>query len=146
MGVSKGEGGGRWSPPNGWRSLVLGERGPCRIWRSGGFPNFPGKSSPSSPSFPLTTLFSPLNPFLQSFHPSNTFLQLSSSGLYQPLLPPLPSFSSSDPLFTPQILLKPYRTLSEHLRSPSIGSPKRPFLGLFRVFSQTPQKGQKPPF
>jgi len=97
MGVSKGEGGGRWSPPNGWRSLVLGEGDPCRIWRSGGFPNFPGKSSPSSLSQPFFTLFLPLDLFLQFFHPSNASLQLSSSSLYQPLLPSPPSFFPSNP-------------------------------------------------
>jgi len=146
MGVSKGEGGGRWSPPNGWRSLVLGEGGPCRIWRSGGFPNFPGKSSPSSPSSFLSPLFLLLDPFLQFLHPSNASLQLSSSGLRPPLLPSYPPFSSPNPFLPPQ---GPYQTPSEHLRNPSIGSPKgpkRPFLGPFRGTPKTPKKGLKTPF
>ena len=131
MGVSKVGGGGKGSPPNGWRSLVLGEGGPCRIWRSGGFPNFPGKSSPSSP-FPSPTIFLLFDPFLYFFLPSNAFLQLSSSSLYQPLLPSYPPFSPPNPSLPSQ---GPYQTSSEHLRNPSIGSPKRSFLGLFRAFS-----------
>jgi len=134
MGVSKGEGGGRWSPPNGWRSLVLGEGGPCRIWRSGGFPNFPGKSSPSSPSSPL---FLPINPFLQFFHSSNTSLQLSKSGLYQPFLPLHPLFLLQTPSYLLRPLLDPFRTPSESLHR----VPKRPFLGLFRGFHPTLKKG-----
>ena len=95
MGVSKGEGGGRWSPPNGWQSLVLGEGGPCRIWRSGGFPNFPGKSSPSSPSPPSSTPFSPstlsFNSFIPQTPPSNSLEQAFISLFYPPnslFLPP----------------------------------------------------------
>ena len=134
MGVSKGEGGGRWSPPNGWRSLVLGERGPCRIWRSGGFPNFPGKSSPSSPSPTLSTPFSPLDPFLQFFLPSNASLQLSRESLYQPFLPLLPLPFLFFSFFVLPTLLRPpsdlFRTPSESLHR----VPKRPKKILFRAF------------
>ena len=137
MGVSKGEGGGRWSPPNGWRSLVLGEGDPCRIWRSGGFPNFPGKSSPSSPSFLLLPLFLPFDPSSNSFTPQNPpFTSLDRA--VSPFLPSLPSFSSSDSfLFPVSPFLSPYRTLTEHLRNPSIGPPKgpeRPKKALLRAF------------
>jgi len=140
MGVSKGEGGGRWSPPNGWRSLVLGEGGPCWIWRSGGFPKFSRKIFPLKPFFPLPQPFFLLfDPFLQFFHPLNASPQLSRAGLHQPFLPSQLSFSSSD-------LLKPYRTSSEYLRNPSIGSPKRPKNSLFRGTPKTPKKGLKTPF
>ena len=138
MGVSKGEGGGRWSPPNGWWSLVLGEGGPCRIWRSGGFPKLSRKIFPLKPFPPLSHPFSPPRPFPSILPPSNTSLQLSSLSLHQLLLPFYPPFFPSNLFLPPQ---GPYRTLSEHLRNPSIGSskgPKQPFLGLFRP---TPKRG-----
>jgi len=116
MGVSKVGGGWKGSPPNGWRSLVLGERGPCRIWRSGGFPNFPGKSSPSSPSSSLFTTFSPLDYLLQFLHPSKPSLHLSRSGFV--------ALSTLQTLFfLLRILpfpLQPFlRPLSDPLRTPS---------------------------
>ena len=134
MGVSKGEEGGRWSPPNGWRSLVLGERGPCRIWRSGGFPNFPGKSSPSSPFFLLFTPFSPPRPLFQFLHPSKPSLHLSRSGCIAfSTLPTIFFFFRFLP-FPPQPFLKP---LSDPHRTPSES--------LYRV-SKRPQKAQNNPF
>jgi len=131
MGVSKGEGGGRWSPPNGWRSLVLGEGGPCWIWRSGGFPNFPGKSSPSSPSLPLSTPFSPpstlsSNSSSPQTPPSNSLDQASISPFYL-----FPSF------FLICLLPTSPRSLSDLLRTPPESLhrvPKRPKTALFRPF------------
>jgi len=121
MGVSKGEGGGRWSPPNGWRSLVLGEGGPCRIWRSGGFPNFPGKSSPSSPSPPFSTLFLPLELLLQFLHHSKPSLQCSRSGLFALSTLPTCLFFPS----TLSTLLQPFlRPLSDPLWNPSESLPR----------------------
>jgi len=147
MGVSKGEEGGRWSPPNGWRSLVLGEGGPCRIWRSGGFPKFPGKSSPSSPSsHPFPPLLLPLDPLLNSPSPQTSPSNSLVRAFISPHYPFLPYFLSLT-LFLPH--QGPCRTSSEHLRNPSIGSPKglkQPFLGLFRGTPETPKKGLKTPF
>ena len=80
-----------------------------------------------SPFYPLLPLFLPLGSFLQFLHPSKPSLQLSSSSLYQPLLP-LPSFFSSKPLPT---LSSP---LSDLLRTPPES--------LHRV----PQKAQNSPF
>jgi len=110
------------------------------VW---GFPEtFPENLPPQAHLSP----FSPPHPFLQFFLPSNASLQLSSSGLYQSSLPSYTPFSPPNPFLPPQ---GPYRTLSEHLRNPSIGSPKspkRPFLGLFRGFPPKPLKGPKYPF
>ena len=144
MGVSKVGGGGKGSPPNGWRSLVLGEGGPCRIWRSGGFPNFPGKSSPSSPSHPFPPFFSPStlssNSFAPQTPPSNSLEQALSafSTLSSLLFLFLPLPTSLRPLSDP------FRTPPESLhRVPK--RPKQPFLGLFRGIPKTPQKGAKNP-
>jgi len=98
------------------------------VW---GFPEFSRKI------FPLKPFFPPPNPFFSPRSPppipppSKPSLQLSSSGLYQPSLPSYPPFSPPNPFLPPQ---GPYRTLSEHLRNPSIGSPKRPKITLFRPF------------
>jgi len=126
-------GGGLWF----WAKKVLVGSGGLGVSR-----NFPGKSSPSSPYFPSFPLFLPLTPFLQFFLPSNASLQLSSSGLHQPLLPFLLPFLSFD-LFLPT--QGRYWPLSEHPRNPSIG-PKRLFLGLFKGFPPKPLKGPKTPF
>ena len=128
-------GGGLWF----WAKGVLVESGGLGVSR-----NFPGKSSPSSPSQPFSPLFLPLDHYLQFFLPSNAFLQHSRSGLYQPLLPPLPSFPPPILSFSLQPLLSPLSDPLRTLRNPSIGSPKvpkRPFLGLFRGFHPTLQKG-----
>ena len=149
MGVSKGEGGGRWSPPNGWRSLVLGEGGPCRIWRSGGFPKFPGKSSLSSPYHPFPPLFLPSALAFNSSAPQTPPSNSLEKACISPFYPSLPSFSSFSPFLPLRSFLGPYRPSSEHLRNPSIGSPKdpkQPFLGLFRGIPKTPKKGLKTPF
>ena len=145
-GRKQGGGRGRWSPPKGCKICSLFAKEV--LVGSGGLGvsrNFPGKSSPSSPSQPFTTLFSPLDPCLQFFHPSNTSLQLFRAGLYQPFLPLYPFF----PPPTLPFSLGPYRTPSEHLRNPSLGSPpkgpKRPFLGIFRGFPPNPPKGAKNP-
>jgi len=134
MGVSKGEEGGRWSPPNGWRSLVLGEGGPCRIWRSRGFPNFPGKSSPSSPYSPFPPLFLPLDSFLQFLHPSKPSLHLSRSGFFAPSTLPTLFFLLQPLSSSPQLPLRP---LSDPLRTPPESLHrflKRPKTALFRPF------------
>jgi len=137
MGVSKGEGGGRWSPPKGCKicSFLRGRSlSDLAVW---GFPEtFPENLPPQASLSPPQPLFLP-SPLSQFFLPSNTSLQRSSSGLYQPLLPSYPPFSPPNP-FLPQ---GPYRILSGHLRNPSIGSPKRPFLSLFRGFRLTLKKG-----
>ena len=127
-------------------TLILGERGPCRIWRSGGFPNFPGKSSPSSPSHPFLPLFLLLAPFLKFIHLSKPFHQLSRTGLIA--LSTLFFF-----LQTLSYLPQPFlRSLLDLLRTPSESlhrvpkGPKQPFLGLFRGTPKTPKKGLKTPF
>ena len=99
------------------------------VW---GFPEISRKIFPLKPLFhPFSTLFLPLDPFRQFFLPSNASLQLSRAGLHQPSLPSQTPFSPPNPFLSPQ---GPYRASSEHLRNPSIGSPKglqRPFLGPF---------------
>ena len=134
MGVSKGEGGpekGLNLAPRQWllAKEVLVASGGLGVSR-----NFPGKSSPSSPSPPFFTPFLLLNPFLQFPHPSKPSLQLSRLGLLPLSTPPTSFFLlqnlpySFQPLHRP--LLNPLRTPSESLHRIS----KRPFLGLFRVF------------
>ena len=102
------------------------------VW---GFPeNFPENLPPQAILSLSSPLFLLLNPFLQFLLPSNAFLQLFRTGqksLSYPQSPLFPSFLS----------LGPYRTPSEYLRNPSIGSPKRPFLGLFKVFPLPSKKG-----
>jgi len=117
-------GGGLWF----WAKEVLVGSGGLGVSR-----NFPGKSSPSSPFFTLPTPFSPLDPFLQFFHPLNASLQLSRAGLYQPFLPSHPSFSSFN-------LLRP---LSDLLRTPPESLHRvsqRPQKALFRGTPQNPPK------
>jgi len=127
MGVSKGEGGGRWSPPNGWRSLVLGEGGPCRIWRSGGFPKLSRKIFPLKPfpthSHPFPPFFSPStsssNSFTSQTPPFNSLAQAFNSPCYPSTLFFL--------LQTPPTLSRP---LSDLFRTPPESLyrvPKRPF-------------------
>ena len=120
------------------------------VW---GFPEFSRKIFPLKP-FP--TLPHPFHPFfshstlssnsLTSQNPSFNSLDRAHS----PFLSLLPPFYSSQSLLTPfSPFLSPYRTLTEHLRNPSIGSPKGPkqsFLGLFRGTPKTPKKGLKTPF
>jgi len=124
MGVSKGEGGGRWSPPNGWRSLVLGEGGPCRIWRSGGFPKLSRKIFPLKP---FSHLFSPFfTPSLPSSK-STTLQNPPSNSLdrvLSPFLPLYPFFLLSTPSYPPYFFL---RRLSDTLRTPP-ESLHKPFL------------------
>jgi len=99
-------GGGLWF----WAKEVLVGSGGLGVSR-----NFPGKSSPSSPSPYLSTLFSPLAPFLQFFHPKtpppNTLVQAFVSPCYlpYPLFPPL------NPSYLLNSLLDPLRTPSESL-------------------------------
>jgi len=132
------------------------EGGPCRIWRSGGFPKLSRKIFPLKPFFPFSPLFLPLYLRLQFLHPSKPSLQLSRSG-FSPFLSLLPPFSSLYPLPTHSTpFLDPYRTPSETLRNPSLEppkgpkkalkGPKRPFLGLFMGFPLKPPKGLKYPF
>ena len=132
-------GGGLWF----WAKEVLvgsGGLGVSRISR---------KIFPLKPFYPFSPLFLPstlsFNSLTPQNSPRNSLDQACSPFLllfpFFPPLQPLPfSFSSS---------LGPYRTSSEHLRNPSIGSPKgpkRPFLGLFRGFPPKPLKGLKTPF
>ena len=131
-------------------TLILGEGGPCRIWRSGGFPNFPGKSSPSSPSH---LLFFPAPLSSNSSTPQNPPYN-SLDQAFSPFLSPLPNFFSLRPFLKPSSLfLVLYRILSETLRNPSLGppkgpkGPKRPFLGLFRGFPpKNPKRAKIPLF
>jgi len=153
MGVSKVGGGGKGSPPNGWRSLVLGEGGPCRVWRSRGFPKLSRKIFPLKPFPPIVTPFSPPRPPPQFLHPSKPSLQLSRLGLLPLSTPPTSFFLlqnlpySFQPLHRP--LLNPLRTPSESLnRVPKRPqkAQKQPFLGLFRGTPKTPKKGLRTPF
>jgi len=123
MGVSKV--GGRVESR---QNVEFCEGGPCRIWRSGGFPKLSRKI------FPLKPLFPPFHPFFSS----STLSSNSSS----PQTPPSQLFRAGQKslpypqshLFLSFPSLGPYRTLSEHLRNPSLGSPKRPKTALFRPF------------
>ena len=73
---------------------VFCEGGPCRIWRSGGFPKLSRKIFPLKPFFPpFYPLFSPLDPFLQFIFSSNASLQLFRPGQKSLSYPPKPSFS-----------------------------------------------------
>ena len=110
-------GGGLWF----WAKEVLVGSGGLGVSR-----NFPGKSSPSSLSQPLFPLFLPSRPFLQFLHPSKPSLHLSRSGPFT-LLPLLSPFFSLQPsILSLSSFLGPYQTLSETLRNPSLGPPKRP--------------------
>jgi len=96
--------------------------------------NFPGKSSPSSPSFPFSPLFLPHDLLLQFLPPSKPSLQLSRSGLF-----PL---STSPTLFlllrTPLSPFQPFlRSLSDPLRTPLESLPKA---------SKKSQKAKNGPF
>jgi len=114
------------------------------VW---GFPEtFPENLPPQAFIYPFPPFFLAIDLLLQFLPPqtppSNSlekaFFTLSTSPTLH-FLPPNPFLPSQDP----------YRTLSECLRSPSIGSPKspkRPFLGLFRGFPTKPPKGPKTPF
>ena len=96
------------------------------VW---GFPEiFPENLPPQALLSSLLTPFLPLDYFLQFFHPQTPSFNSLTQAVISPCYLPYP-------LFPPLTLLSPYRTLSEHLRNPSIGSlkgPKMPFLGLFR--------------
>ena len=110
------------------------------VW---GFPEFSRKI------FPLKPFFPPRNPFFSPSTLSSNYSSLQtppSTSLDQAFISPGYPFL---PFLPPPTLLSPYRTSSEHLRNPSIGSPKgpkRPFLGLFRGIPKTPKKGLKTPF
>jgi len=128
MGVSKGEGGGRWSPPNGWRSLVFGRRRSLSDLAVWGFPEISRKIFPLKPFFPLPNPFFSLS--ILAFNPS-TPQTPPSIALAQAFISPC---YLSYPPFPPPTLIGPYWTPSEHLRNPSIGSPKGPKTALFRPF------------
>ena len=153
MGVSKGEGGGRWSPPNGWRSLGFGRRRSLSDLAVWGFPEtFPENLPPQAPFNPFPPFFLPLTPSSNSSTPQNPPSN-SLDQILSPSLPFLPPFYPSSPFPSPlSPFLTLYRTLSEHPRNPSIWSlkdpkrPKRPFLGLFGGFPPKPSKGPKYPF
>jgi len=68
---------------------------------------FPENLPPQALHHPFSPLFLPLAPFLQFFLPLNASLQLSSSGLYQPLLPSYPPFSPSLPSYPLKSLIGP---------------------------------------
>ena len=114
------------------------------VW---GFPEtFPENLPPQALPTPFHPFFSPStlspNSFTPKTPPSNSLAPTFISLCYPPTLLFSPnSFPSSQ---------VPYRTSSEHLRDPSIGSPqkapKRPFLGLFMGFPPKPLKGSKTPF
>jgi len=124
MGVSKGEEGGGDHPRKGVRFNPFCERGPCRVWRSGGFPKLSRKI------FPLKLLptlshpfFSPSATFFNSFSPQTP----PSNSLEQASINPIYHFSTFY-LFRPlPTSLGPYQTPSRLLRAPSIGSQKGPF-------------------
>ena len=117
------------------------------VW---GFPEtFPENLPPQA----LSSSFSPPRPSPPIPSPSNTSLQLSRSGLFTLSTLPTPFFLLQTLSFSLQPFLSP---LSDPLRTPSeslhrvpqkaLKGPKRPFLGLFRGFPKTPQKGLKTPF
>jgi len=120
MGVSKGEEGVGDRPRTGG-GLWFGRRRSLSDLAVWGFPEISRKIFPLKP---FSTLFSPPRPPPQILHPSNAFLQLSRAGLHQLSLPSQTPFSPPNPNLPPQA---PYWTSSEHLRNPSIGSPKGPF-------------------
>ena len=125
-----------------WRRRSLSD---LAVW---GFPEFPGKSSPSIPSPPLSTPFSPFDPFLQFLHPLKPSLQLFRSGFFTLSTLPTLFFLLRTLSFFPNHFLGSHQPLSEHLRNPSIDSPKspkRPFLGLFSPFWGFPPKRAKIP-
>ena len=127
--------------------LFLGEGGPCRIWRSGGFPKFSRKI------FPLKPFLPPFHPF---FFPStlsfnSSFTQTPPSNSLEQALISLfylaTPFFSSKPLPTSSRPLPDlFQTSPESLHRVSQRPPKRPFLGLFRGTPKTPKKGLKTPF
>ena len=131
MGVSKGEGGVGDRPRMGGGLLVLGEGGPCRIWRSRGFPKLSRKIFPLKP-FPTFShpFFSP-RPLLQFLHSSKPFLHLSRSGLFTLSTPSTPFFLPSNPSYPTWPFLS---SLSSLLRTP----PESPH--------RVPQKALKGPF
>ena len=117
------------------------------VW---GFPEtFPENLPPQALPHPFHPLFSPSTSSFNSSTLQNP-LFTSLDRAFSPFLPLLPSFYPFEPFLPPSSLfLGPYRILSEHLRNPSVGSPKgskRPFLGLLGVFPQNPPKGPKYPF
>ena len=113
MGVSKGEGGGGDHPRKGVRFAPFCAGGPCRIWRSVGFPKLSRKIFPLKPFLLLPQpLFLLLDPLLQFFLPSNAFLQLSRPDQKSLFYPLKPSFALL-PLLKPLLAL--LRTPSESL-------------------------------
>jgi len=121
-------GGGIWF----WAKEVLVGSGGLGISRI-----FPENLPPQALISPFNPFFSPSTPFSNSFTPQNP-LSTSLDQAASPFLPLLPSFSSSVPfLFPLSPFLGPYRTLTEHLRNPSIGppkGPKKPKTAFFRSF------------
>jgi len=106
----------------------FGRRGSLSYLAVWGFPEtFPENLPPQALPNPFHPFFSPSTITFNSSFPQTP----SSNALAQTFISPC---YLSYPPFPPPTLISPYRTSSEHLRNPSIGSPKRPFLGLFRVF------------
>ena len=78
-------------------------------------------------NLPPQALFSPLTLSCNSSYPQtppSNSLEKAFISLFYPLTL----------FFLLRPSLGPYRTSSEHLRNPSIGSPKRPKIALFRPF------------
>ena len=111
------------------------------VW---GFPEISRKIFPLKPYSTLFhPFFSPLAASSNSSTPQNPpFTSLDQA--YSPFLPSTPPFFSLRTLPTSSgPFLVHYRTLSEHSRNPSIGSPKRPQKALFRAFRGFPPKPPK---
>ena len=116
------------------------------VW---GFPEtFPENLPPQALPTPFSPFFLPLDPSSNSFAPQTPPFNSLEQACISPFYPSLPSFFSFSPFLPLRPFLGPYRTSSEHLRNPSIGSLKGPKTALFRPFRgipKNPQKGAKNP-
>jgi len=102
------------------------------VW---GFPEtFPENLPPQALRHPFSPIFLPSPSSSNSFTPQNP----PSNSLERVISPFLPLthlfLLLRTPLSPPSHFLVPYRTLSEHLRNPSIGPPKGPKRSKTAVF------------
>ena len=130
MGVSKAGGRDEITPKREFlRRRSLSD---LAVW---GFPEtFPENLPPQALLSPPQPCFLPLDHLLQFLHPSKPSLHLSRSGLFTLSTSLTHFFPSSTPSTSLSPILGPYQTPSEHLRNPSMGSPKGPKTALFRPF------------